>query len=339
MSKMLQAVPPEARVILIGDKDQLASVAAGSAFGDICGRGRRPIFSQSFTRLAKEADILTEINPTDQTAAASGLQDCIVELNKTYRFGKDSGISALMESIKRGDGAGTVDSLRSGAYGDLSWQNICSLEVLQENLAPKVIRSYAAYLKTDDPAEAMRQFNRFAILCAGRKGPLGVEAVNRLVEKILYQKGLIRPETSISGAWYAGRPAMITRNNYALNLFNGDIGLTFSAGHGDGVGLQVLFQGDSEGLRSFSPYRLPDNETAFAMTVHKSQGSEFEHVLLILPQQDSPLLTRELIYTGVTRAKKSLAVWAGEDILRLAVSRTVERTSGLRDLLWGVSSE
>jgi len=338
MAKLVLALSPDARLVLIGDMDQLASVSPGSAFGDICGRGGRHVFSAPFVRLAQKVGLQTGTAPPGDSAAPSGLQDCTVVLKKGYRFKKNSGIAALAEAVKKGDRPGAVDILKSGAFDELSWREIDSFESLKNGLASRVIQPYAAYLQTEDPAQAFRQFSRFAILCAARKGILGVEAVSRLVETILHQKGLIRPDAAAADPWYPGRPILITRNSYSLNLFNGDIGLTFSGKPADGDDPRVYFQNGEGELRRFSPYRLPENEPAYAMTVHKSQGSEFEHVLLILPEQDSPLLTRELLFTGVTRAGKSLEIWAREDILKLAVSRRIERASGLRDLLWGDTS-
>jgi len=133
--------------------------------------------------------------------------------------------------------------------------------------------------------------------------------------------------------WYAGRPVMITRNDYNLRLFNGDIGVALPDVDG---ALKVYFRDDEQGIRAVSPLRLPEHETVYAMTVHKSQGSEFENVLLILPDRDSPVLTRELVYTGITRSSGTVRLWLREAIFKLAVNRRVERTSGLRDALWNL---
>ncbi len=131
-----------------------------------------------------------------------------------------------------------------------------------------------------------------------------------------------------------GRPVLITRNDYSLGLFNGDVGLTLPAPDSNKKDLYVYFPGSSGQLRRFLPHRLPEHETVFAMTVHKSQGSEFDDVLLILPEKDYPVLTRELIYTAITRARQNISIWGIEGVVRAAVSRKIERTSGLRDALW-----
>jgi exodeoxyribonuclease V alpha subunit len=172
------------------------------------------------------------------------------------------------------------------------------------------------------------------ILCATRKGPFGVEAVNAYVETALKRMGFIRETGFHRREWYPGRPVLITRNNYDLGLFNGDIGITLPDQSSTDGRLYVFFSGSEGDVRRFLPSRLSDHETAFAMTVHKSQGSEFDHVLLVLPDRDSPLLTKELVYTGITRARKEVTLWGSETIIRTAVSRKIKRASGLKDALW-----
>jgi exodeoxyribonuclease V alpha subunit len=157
-----------------------------------------------------------------------------------------------------------------------------------------------------------------------------VRALNGLVEKILRHDGLIRGD----GPWYEGRPILITRNDYDLQLFNGDVGLILKD-HASDEGLRACFLTPEGDLRKIHPVRLPEHETVYAMTVHKSQGSEFDKVLLIMPDRDTPVLTRELVYTGITRARKHVEIWATEEVLRLAIARRTERMSGLRDALWG----
>jgi exodeoxyribonuclease V alpha subunit len=156
-----------------------------------------------------------------------------------------------------------------------------------------------------------------------------VVAINLLVEQILREEKLIKPDTK----WYPGRPVLITRNDYNLRLFNGDMGIVLPDPSANDD-LRVFFLAIDGKLRKFHPFRLPEHETVYAMTVHKSQGSEFGKVLLLLPDRESPVLTRELIYTSITRAKEGVEIWGAEDIFRTAVSRCIERTSGLRDALW-----
>jgi exodeoxyribonuclease V alpha subunit len=193
-----------------------------------------------------------------------------------------------------------------------------------------IVKGFAGYLKATDPFEAFRLFDRFRILCALRQGPYGVIALNSLVEQTLKQERLIEPDKS----WYSGRPVLITINDYNLRLFNGDVGVVLPDPEAS-YELRVFFQAEEGAMRKFHPLRLPEHETVYAMTVHKSQGSEFDKLLLFLPDKDFPVLTRELIYTAITRAKESVEIWGNEDVFRAAVSRCIERMSGLRDALWG----
>jgi exodeoxyribonuclease V alpha subunit len=192
-----------------------------------------------------------------------------------------------------------------------------------------VLEGFMGYLQSEDPLECFRLFDRFRILCAVRAGPWGVQQLNRLTEKILAAQGHIKPDAR----WYHGRPVMVRINDYNLRLFNGDVGIALSDPEAGGE-LRVFFPGAQGAVRKFHPLRLPEHETVFAMTVHKSQGSEFDRVLLILPDRDSPVLTRELLYTAITRAREEVAIWAWESIFTAAVARRTERMSGLRDALW-----
>src|SRR6185369_8042697 len=187
----------------------------------------------------------------------------------------------------------------------------------------RVLAGYGAYLKAPSPEEAFAQFGRFRMLSALRSGPFGVENLNRLVEERLARAGLINP----GGRWYAGQPIMITRNDYNLGLFNGDIGLILPDPESAGD-LRAFFPDGAAKKRKVLPLRLPDHENAIAMTVHKSQGSEFDRVLLILPDRDAPLLTRELLYTAITRAKKSVEILGSEALFLTAVERRIIRRSG-----------
>jgi exodeoxyribonuclease V alpha subunit len=156
-----------------------------------------------------------------------------------------------------------------------------------------------------------------------------VGVLNAAVQAILAREGRLRP----GRLWYEGRPVMVTRNDYGLRLFNGDVGIALADPDAGGE-LRVFFPAPDGSMKTFEPYRLPEHETVFAMTVHKSQGTEFDRVLLVLPEKDARVLTRELLYTGVTRARKRVDLWAGEEALRAALSRRIERVSGLRDALW-----
>ena len=336
MAKLLCAVPEKARLIIIGDKDQLASVEAGSVLGDICDRDVMHGFSAPFKKQIRK---LTEenIESVVQTAdAKSGLQDSIVVLHKSYRFAAGSGIGAVSRAVNRGDADAALGILGDAAEKSLNWQHLKSDADLMEALAEQIVSAYQPYLATRDPVEALDRLERFKVLCALNIGPLGVHAVNRLAEQVLSRHNLIQPDGSGENSWYAGRPVLITRNHYALGLFNGDIGVTLPpAGTGKREWV-VFFRANDGGVRRFLPHQLPEHETVYAMTVHKSQGSEFDDVLLILPNKDVPVLTRELVYTALTRARRKITIWGTPAILRSALTRKIQRTSGLREALWGV---
>lgn len=315
MAKLVAALPPKARLILLGDKDQLAAVEAGAVFAELCeGRG----FD------AQEAADLQRI--TGQSVPvetpASQLGDAVVLLTHSHRFAGDSGIGELARRINAGDAKGTVALLQENR-ADLAWNATPKPAALIERLE----QGYAPYLQAArqaDPAVAFAAFNGFRALTAQREGAFGVAGLNEALEARFKRRlGVATRER-----WYPGRAVMVRQNDYALGLFNGDIGLCLKTEHG----LRVFFEGD-EGHRGFAPARLPSHDSAFAMTVHKSQGSEFDEVLLALPEQPSPLLTRSLFYTGITRGKHKVEIWALPPRLAEAVSTGTERAAGLAERL------
>jgi exodeoxyribonuclease V alpha subunit len=328
MSRLAAALRPEARLVLLGDRDQLASVEAGAVLGDICDTGTVHRFSAEFCGALAD---LTGAPPVCEIAegGTSGLADGIVELRRSYRFGETSGIRAVSRAVNAGDGAEALRLARSGDFDDIGWQALPARSEIEAALTEPIREAFGEYLgKLNDPGAAFEAFNRFRLLCAVRSGPFGVENVNRLAERILRRAGLIRG----GGEWYPGRPVMVTRNDYSLRLFNGDVGLVLPDGKG---GTAVFFPEAGGGMRRVGALRLPEHETVFAMTVHKSQGSEFDRVLLLLPDADARVLTRELVYTGLTRAIRRVDLRADPRILQTAVGRPIRRTSGLRDALWG----
>jgi len=335
MAKLTQAVPPQARLILLGDRDQLASVEAGAILGDICDTGNFHHFSESFCRILDEitGETLTG-TPADDKGKSDALRlsDSVVLLRKSYRFGEKSGIGRLSRRINAGDGKGALEVLSSDTYPDVQWRTLPRSEDLPRAVRKTVVDQFGAYLKCiDDPASAFQIFDRFRILGVLRQGPFGVVRLNEIVEAILRAEGFMRSPT----LWYPGRPVMVIRNDYSLRLFNGDVGITMT----DPAGRVRVWFPDGKGAgRSFSPLRLPEHETVYAMTVHKSQGSEFNRVMLILPNQDTPVMTRELLYTGVTRAVDGVEIWGLRPLLIKAAGRPIQRTSGLRDALWEQNS-
>lgn len=296
MAKLVAAIPPHARLILLGDKDQLSAVEAGNVLGDLC--------------------------------AAPALAGHIAGLRKNHRFAEDSGIHRLSQQINAGDIDASLRTLREGA-ADLRSAALPATAKLRAALRERVLPEFRALLETREPALALARLHDFRILGALRVGPFGVAALNQLIESMLGEASLIDP----SQRHYAGRPVIITRNDYTLGLFNGDTGLLLPDEAGK---LRAWFPESGGEVRSLDPARLPEHETVFAMTVHKSQGSEFRRVLLLLPDRLAPVLTRELIYTGLTRARDQVELWFVEPVLRDAILRRVERTGGLADALSAV---
>jgi exodeoxyribonuclease V alpha subunit len=335
MAKLLDAVPQKARLIFVGDKDQLASVEAGSVLGDICDRDVMHGFSNRFKDTIRDVTG-QDIDVSVQTAEGdSNLPDALVVLQKSYRFSSESGIGALSRAVNHGDADAALNILADTSQKSIAWQPLKAVANLRESLSAQIIHAYQPYLSARDPAEALARLEHFKILCAVNIGPLGVQAVNRLAQQILSRHNLIRPDPISDNPWYAGRPVLITRNHYPLGLFNGDIGITLAANSSKQGDLVVYFRARGGRVRRFLPQHLPEHETVYAMTVHKSQGSEFDEVLLILPSKDIPVLTRELVYTALTRARRKLTIWSAPDILRGALTRKIQRVSGLRDGLWG----
>jgi exodeoxyribonuclease V alpha subunit len=333
-SRLLAALPGSCRLLLIGDRDQLASVQAGSVLGDLCGPQREPCYSPGLisslesvagARLPPDARLEGPVAPTP-----NAMGDTVALLRRSYRFGSDSGIRRLASAVNRGDGPGALAVL--GADHEDARRVDLDLDknptALGDFIADFVVPRHRRLLDAGDPTRALRALGAYRVLCAVREGPFGLHSVNRLAERALTSAGLIRPE----GGRYAGQPVLVTANDYDLGLYNGDVGLLLPDPV-DGT-LHAWFEGPT-GPRRLSPQRLPPVETLFAMTVHKSQGSEFDEVALILPRHDSRALTRELIYTGITRARRSVILAGSADRLIQGVARRVERSSGLRDALWG----
>ena len=335
MSKLIQALSPETRLVLVGDKDQLASVEAGSVLGDICDRQTIHGFSKRFLDKIEQT-IQVELNSIDRYSTnTSGLQDCITVLQKNYRFEPQSGIGGLSRSVNRGDSRAALSFLNDPAEKSISCHDLHPDANWVADLSQRIVEGYRKYLTIDDCVLAMREFMRFKILCALNIGPFGVTSINRLAEKVLSEQGLLPPVQPGRGQWYRGRPVLITQNDYNLGLFNGDIGITLPDPNSSDDELFVYFPDATGDFKRYPTNRLSKCETVYAITVHKSQGSEFEHVILLLPEKDYPLLTRELLYTGLTRARKTVSVWGPVSILKTAIARRIERTAGLREALWG----
>ncbi len=293
MSKLVDALKPGSRLILLGDKDQLASVESGTVLAD----------------------------------CIKSLPGNTAELRKTYRF--DTTIKRLAESINDGN--------LSSAWLILQDKNISNVSLMESSFYIHTGQRYVNYMETITRVKDLglqsifSAFVDFQVLCSVHYGERGVIGINRSVEFYLAGKGFeCKPDS-----WYAGRPVLVTRNDYSLGLYNGDIGICVP----DPVDkkLKVWFEKKDGGFKSFLPYRLPLCETAFAMTIHKSQGSEFEEVLVVLPSEDNRVLCRELLYTAVTRARKCVKIVAEKSVMELGLSRRIRRYSGLAEQLQGGS--
>ena len=323
LAKLFDAVRPDARVILVGDKDQLASVEAGSAFRDICTSGLEPGTSAS---LAEAFAKCTGEELEGTSASEAPIHPVVVELRRNYRFTPETGIAELSSAVNQGDSEGAIAVLKSS--GRIRWRPTPLVKNFERELRERVLPRFEKFLTLTDPADALNQLAEFAVLCALRRGPFGAETVNGLLERMLWDIGRVEGD----GRYHGGEPVIIVRNDYNVGLFNGDLGIVLpDATSGE---LRVFFRGEDSDVLNFAPGRLPAHQPAFALTVHKSQGSEFRDALVILPERDAPVLTRELLYTGVTRVRETVEVWATEHILRQTIERKIERSSGLRDRLW-----
>ncbi|MEA3641845.1 MAG: exodeoxyribonuclease V subunit alpha [Lamprobacter sp.] len=380
MAHLLDALRPDARLILLGDKDQLSSVEAGAVLGDLC----QPAQPGRHGREAQHRLQQSSQDPQAQSALPpppcvletdSGLGAAIVILSHSYRFSEAGGIGALAKRVNQGGGVDQPPTA-TAEPDPTSVANVLALFEAKQQPALGVIEaqvladpedaaltrlmteaygaedSFLGQLRDQAPsadadqaafdqwaAEILQAQKRFQLLTPLRQGVWGVEGLNQRVIALLRQRGwLSQTDDSASPRqWFAGRPVMVTRNDYSLNLMNGDIGITLPVpaqgrhGQGGAAILRVAFPTAEGGVRWVLPSRLQAVETVFAMTVHKAQGSEFEHTALILPDRPNPVLTRELLYTAITRAKQRFTLlYSEEAVLGAALAGRVERASGLQ---------
>ncbi|MCU5774658.1 exodeoxyribonuclease V subunit alpha [Erwiniaceae bacterium BAC15a-03b] len=329
MANLIAALPKQARVIFLGDRDQLASVEAGAVLGDIC-RCAEAGYS------VERAQQLTQLTGCQvdgrHDAQASGVRDSICLLRKSYRFDEQSGIGQLALAVNAGD-LRAAETVFSADYRDIERYPLASAEDYQQ-LLNDCVAGYRPYLQLvaqqAPPQQVMAAFSRYQLLCALREGPFGVVGLNERIELTLHHQRLIQRPPAASGKWYAGRPVMIARNDRTLGLFNGDIGIAL---RDEEFELKVFFPLPDGTIKAVQPSRLPPHDTAFAMTVHKSQGSEFEHTALVLPNHFLPVLTRELVYTAITRARARLTLYADNSVWKKAVKVRTQRRSGLQERL------
>ncbi|WP_109514798.1 exodeoxyribonuclease V subunit alpha [Pseudomonas ovata] len=356
MANLLDALPPHARMVLLGDKDQLASVEAGAVLGDLCRDAEAGFYSPQTQAWLESV--------SGENLHASGLQSGddlqhplaqqVVMLRHSRRFGEGSGIGQLARLVNQQQYAQARALLAGNTHADLFVRVLKNEQDLHfeqmvldgHGSGPQGYRHYLSVLAQQRPAPqaalsdpcwtgwaraVLQAFDEFQLLCAVRKGPWGVEGLNLRITHALFNAGLIGSEQQ----WYEGRPVLMTRNDYGLGLMNGDIGIALRVPEREDQGqhvLRVAFpRNDGSGeVRFILPSRLNDVETVYAMTVHKSQGSEFAHTALILPEALNPVLTKELIYTGITRAKHWFSLLESrQGVFEQALQRKVKRLSGL----------
>jgi exodeoxyribonuclease V alpha subunit len=327
MAKLFRALRPETRLVLLGDRHQLASVEPGSVLGDLCHPAALAGFTtELFSRIEASGE---RVSPGENRGGGFSLVDSLVELRRSHRFAPESGIGRLGAAVKAGDVAGAWEALVDPAATDVAWREVDSQEEL-ERLLREVKPDWFAGLSDLTPGEALTIKARFQILCAMRQGPFGAEQLNDKLERFLAACGY--PVTV--GRNYPGRPVMVLRNDYDQGLFNGDVGIILpdSAEAGE---LRVYFPGQEGRLHKYSPARLPAHQTVYAMTVHKSQGSEFDRIVLVLPERHLPVVSRELLFTAITRARNKVEIWGRRQVFEQSVATSAERHSGLRVKLWG----
>jgi exodeoxyribonuclease V alpha subunit len=324
MSRLLDALRSDARIVLVGDPDQLSAIEAGAVLRDIVGPAADGHhFGAAMHALLSRSGAA----PESEASAKDGFGDGIVLLRRGHRFG--TGIASFADAIRRGDGDGAI-AAAAAAPEQITW---IQSEPDPHN-PPAALRALAveSYLQVSaaagrgDGAGALAALGAFRILCAHRRGTFGVAAWTDAVERWLTEAG---EPINGNAREYVGRPLLVTVNDHELRLFNGDTGVLIATP--DGVA--ACFERDGE-LTSIAPSRLADIDTVYAMTIHKSQGSQFEIATVLLPDPSSRLLSRELLYTAATRAQQRLLVVGSEESLRAAIERPVARATALRERLW-----
>jgi exodeoxyribonuclease V alpha subunit len=326
-ARLCEALPPCARLILVGDKDQLAAVEAGSVFSALAAN---PYLSPDRISALSAATGITAAPIRPRAGCASApMADTTIWLSRSYRFGAASAIAKLAGSIRDGSiDAEAIFDRPADAGRELNAKRLAVGPPTVEQL-DDMLSNHAGFLarlraREPDPRELLDEFERHRVLCALRHGPRGVKELgDALAGRLLALLGRTVPRGE---TWFAGRPVLVTRNDYNLGLSNGDVGICLPA---RGGGFEVWISDAAQTVRSLPASHLPPHETALAMTVHKAQGSEFETVSLVLPEGDNPVMSRELLYTAVTRARRQLVVWGDPDVMSKAVNRPAPRHSGL----------
>lgn len=326
MSHLLDALGSNSRLILLGDHNQLASVQAGALLADICSETALGGITARYTK--RLGDRLG--GPIPLCESESPLADCIVGFRDVYRF--DEGIREVSDAVRSGDAEKAYRVCENKTHSSARFVD-GHAPLTNKPVMEQITRGYETLSKATTPEQAFAAYSEFKVLCAVRKSAVGVDAVNRVIENRLFRKGLLNPHNQ----FYANRPILIQKNDHALGVFNGDIGIILPDDAANGE-LRAFFSSLKGGYRSIAPAHLPPHETAFALTVHKSQGSEFGDVIFLLPERDTPVLTRELVYTALTRARGSVTIAGARVLFEQAVNRPTRRASGLAGRLWGEES-
>jgi exodeoxyribonuclease V alpha subunit len=340
MAKLISAIPSGCRLIFLGDKDQLASVEAGSIFGDLCMTRQMQINFLSKENIGFINELIeydkSKIPQTNQLITPKNLlSENIIELTTSYRFSQEEGIGMFSRAILSGNQDQIALATVEDETGLSMIEPVASLENNRAFL--EEIDHFISYIEEKDTLQALKKVNDFRVLCALNRGRFGVSFLNEFIQDYLVQKGYLNTAPD----FYHNQPVLVTRNDYTQGLFNGDVGLIRRDEEGQ---LRAFFESvDEEGnatLRSFIPAYLPEFKTAFAMTIHKSQGSEFKRTAIVLPNEEHlPILTRELLYTAVTRAKEHATIIGKEKVIRAAAGRRVSRASGIRERILTIGHE
>jgi len=334
MAKLLSALPSSCQLILLGDKDQLSSVEAGSILADLCSsisQFRGHISMNYSAKMVKQLGDVCQVDLSGQlnknNTNSNNIADCICMLQKSHRFA--GGIGELATAVNGRNSKQAASLLEDEFKPDI--------ELHDQDLQPKLIKlakqQYGQFLQglDNNPADVIRAFDEFRVLCASRLGPMGTIELNKKIEQALPFSSFA---TSKDNEFYPGRPVMVTRNDYNVRLFNGDTGIVLPSAECDGE-LRVYFLQSDGTVRAVLPSRLPAHDTAFAMTIHKSQGSEFKQVALALAEagSTSSLMTKEVVYTGITRAKAKVDIFSDKTVLKTAIEQFTLRQSGLKQKL------
>ncbi len=353
MSHLFSAVPMQAQLILMGDRDQLASVEAGSILGDLCGDLADAATSRLSARRRQAIAGRTGIEPDTGTASRHALADHIMPLRHSHRFDPSSSLGRMAAAVRAGDAEGVIAELhqQEPSDGPIVWIQPEKPSATLAHIAELATEEYTAYLKDlaqcpEGRPSVLQSLLRFRVLCAHREGLWGEVNLNRVIAERLDRLGLIRLRRHA----YLGQPVMVTRNDYRQELFNGDVGVVVRDPGGEELAVMFESAAHPAGCRRVPAALVPETRPCYALTIHKSQGSEFHHVMVVLPHRPSPILTRELLYTGITRVADwrdpathtrhpgKLYLVTSEPVLRETIHGRIRRSSGLKDAIQASTS-